>query len=114
MLKCISDRKEDCMGCIIEFFLELIVEGVAYTYGELMLLIVPKGMISKKTESVLRTVICLFSVLLFILIIVGLVLMDMGITPLGNYLAYIPFAIIVVQIICGIIVRNVNKNKDKK
>ena len=102
------------MGCIIEFLLELIVEGVAYTYGELMLLIVPKRMRSKKLKNVLRTVVCLFSVALFLLIIVGLVLTDQGIRPLGDYLTYIPLVIIVIQIISGIIVKISGKSKDWK
>ena len=97
------------MGCLIEIFFEIFIEGIFeivwYCYTKLVQLIVPDKIISARVKKIIGTV---FGAVLVLALIIGLSLWvqeDPFIKNIGIYMTYISFAIIVIQIILGIFVR---------
>ena len=100
------------MGCILEFFFEIVVEGlfelVGYCYLKLMTLIAPNKTFTERTKRVIKAIAITFSVILAITILIGLIMLiqeDPVVRQLGKRLIYIPLIIMAAQIILGIIVR---------
>ena len=99
------------MGCLIELFLEIVVEVlfelIAVSYIKLMQLIVPNKSFAKRNKKIIKnTVTTIFSLLGVVLIIgvVFLVQKDTLFKTIGAYMTYIPLAIITLQILLGILV----------
>ncbi len=81
-----------------------------------MTLIVPDRTITEQTRVKMKKIVKACSAVLLIMMIVGLVLLLSGealIETVGKYMFYIPLAVIVVQIILGIIVKIIFKTKNK-
>jgi len=96
------------MGCIMEFFFELIIEGIMSVYMYLMLLILPEDKQNEKAKKTVRTIATVFSVLLLFCLFIGIVLLfetHGNLNTIGFFLTVIPLVIIVLQIILGIILR---------
>ena len=101
-------QRRTAMGCLLEFFLELIFELVVYCYIKLMQLIVPDKVISEKTTGIIKTTVTAIAALLAIVLIIGAILLiqdDPDIKNVGKYMTYIPLTIIGAQILLGIAVR---------
>lgn len=103
------------MGCLIEFFIEIFVEGVfeliGYCYIKLMQMIVPNKVVSEQTKIIIRNAVTTIAVILGVVLIVGLILFvqdDPYIKLIGKYMTYIPLALMILQVIVGLIVKLVN------
>ncbi|MBQ7330679.1 MAG: hypothetical protein IJW94_02665 [Oscillospiraceae bacterium] len=106
------------MGCLLELFFEIFVEGmfelVGHCYIKLMQLIVPDKTISEKTKKTIKNIATTFAALLAVVLIIGFVLLlqeDPFIENIGKYMTYIPLSIMVLQILLGIIVKIVGHFK---
>ena len=106
------------MGCLLELFFEIFVEGIfeliGYCYIKLMQFIVPDKKVSEKTKKTIRNIATTFAVLLAIVLIIGFILLvqeDLFVKNIGKYMTYIPLSIIVLQILLGIIVKIVDRFK---
>ena len=106
------------MGCLLELFFEIFVEGIfeliGYCYIKLMQLIVPDKKVSEKTKKTIRNIATTFSVLLAVVLIIGFILLvqeDLFVKNIGKYMTYIPLSIMVLQILLGIIVKIVDRFK---
>lgn len=106
------------MGCLLELFFEIFVEGIfeliGYCYIKLMQLIVPDKKVSEKTKKTIRNIATTFAALLAVVLIIGFVLLlqeDPFIENIGKYMTYIPLSIMVLQILLGIIVKIVGHFK---
>lgn len=106
------------MGCLLELFFEIFVEGIfeliGYCYIKLMQLIVPDKKVSEKTKKTIRNIATTFAVLLAVVLIIGFILLvqeDLFITNIGKYMTYIPLSIMALQILLGIIVKMVDHFK---
>lgn len=100
------------MGCIIEFFVELFVEGIfelfGYCYIKLMHLIVPNKTVSKKSKRIMKGIAATFAALLAVALLIGFILFvqdDPSIKTIGRYMTYISLALMVLQIAAGIVVK---------
>ena len=106
------------MGCLLELFFEIFVEGIfeliGYCYIKLMQLIVPDKKVSEKTKKTIRNIATTFAVLLAVVLIIGFILLvqkDLFVKNIGKYMTYIPLSIMVLQILLGIIVKIVDRFK---
>ncbi len=106
------------MGCLLELFFEIFVEGIfeliGYCYIKLMQLIVPDKEVSEKTKKTIRNIATTFAVLLAVVLIIGFILLvqeDLFVKNIGKYMTYIPLSIMVLQILLGIIVKIVDRFK---
>ena len=106
------------MGCLLELFFEIFVEGIfeliGYCYIKLMKLIVPDKKVSEKTKKTIRNIATTFAVLLAVVLIIGFILLvqeDLFVKNIGKYMTYIPLSIMVLQILLGIIVKIVDRFK---
>ena len=102
------------MGCIIEFILELFIEGVIYAYISLMTLIVPEKKLSQKVKKRVRTVVVIISSLLLVSLVLGIVFIIEGLRPLGDWLTFCPLYLIALQVVIGIVFRIVSKHRSRK
>ena len=104
------------MGCLfellvlpIEYLLELIIDG----WFSLMQWIIPEKFINKGVKIVLRVIVWIVSFALLVILIIGLLaalLTEATVFDLWK-LIFIPLAIVLVQIILGIVVRYVINKK---
>ena len=106
------------MGCLLELFFEIFVEGIfeliGYCYIMLMQLIVPDKKVSEKAKKTIRNIATTFAVLLAVVLIIGFILLvqeDLFVKNIGKYMTYIPLSIMVLQILLGIIVKIVDRFK---
>ncbi len=106
------------MGCLLELFFEIFVEGmfelVGHCYIKLMQLIVPDKTNSEKTKKTIKNIATTFAALLAVVLIIGFVLLlqeDPFIENIGKYMTYIPLSIMVLQLLLGIIVKIVGHFK---
>ena len=106
------------MGCLLELFFEIFVEGIfeliGYCYIKLMQFIVPDKKVSEKTKKTIRNIATTFAVLLAVVLIIGFILLvqeDLFVKNIGKYMTYIPLSIMVLQILLGIIVKIVDRFK---
>ena len=106
------------MGCLLELFFEIFVEGIfeltGYCYIKLMQLIVPDKKVSEKTKKTIRNIATTFAVLLAVVLIIGFILLvqeDLFIKNIGKYMTYIPLSTMVLQVLLGIIVKIVDHFK---
>ncbi len=100
------------MGCLLELFLEIFVEGIfeliGYCYIKLMQLIVPDKTVSEKEKKTIKNIATTFAVLLAVVLIIGFVLLaqeDPFIENIGRYMTYVPLAIMALQVLIGIFVK---------
>lgn len=96
------------------FIFELIGDFIIDAWIEVMQWIVPEKSIGKIARIILKTVACIFTLLLFFTLIFGIIaiLSDDAYTHLiGKYMVFIPLCISTVQIILGIIVHVIEKKK---
>ncbi|MBQ9964285.1 MAG: hypothetical protein IJP14_04110 [Clostridia bacterium] len=106
------------MGCLLELFFEIFVEGIfeliGYCYLKLMQLIVPDKVLSEKAKKIAKRAATVIAALLFIILIIGMILYvqeDPAVKTVGNYMTYIPLSLIGLQIVLGIIVRIISHFK---
>ncbi len=98
------------MGCLfdlIELALELAVEAIVDGWFALMQWIIPEKYLGKTTRRVLKIIVSIFSTVLFITFLLGILaaaLTDATVMDLWK-LIFIPLGISLIQIILGIIVR---------
>ncbi len=95
------------MEILLEFFFEIIVEGVGSLWMYLMCLVLPKGL-SKRARAVLRGCVAVLCVVIFLSMLIGVILMcsEGALTQtVGRYLFFIPLAITLLQILLGIVVK---------
>lgn len=114
------------MGCLFELFFEIVLEGIfegsLYGYIKLMSLIVPHYIVSEKAKKRIQISIILYSVILMILIIVGLIMLvqkDLDIKSVGRYFIFIRVILIGIQVVLGIISKvvpaiSLRRKKDKR
>lgn len=105
------------MGCLFELIFEIIFEGMLEGCVALMQWIIPEKTLSKKTYRVLKVLVIIFAAILFMSIFIGIFALisdDPYEIELGKRMVFIPLAIMVVQILIGIIVRKITKNKENK
>ncbi len=88
------------MGCLIEFMLEILLEG----WLELMQWVVPEKVLSKWVRNILKMIIFLLSIAVFVMFFFGVIGWIAG-EQLGKTLVLIAVAISAVQIGLGIILR---------
>lgn len=100
------------MGCLLEMFFEIFVEGIfeliGHCYIKLMQLIVPDKTFSEKTKKTIKNIATAFSALLAVVLIIGFILLvqeDPFINNIGEYLIYIPLAIMALQVLVGVLVK---------
>lgn len=106
------------MGCLLEFLFEITVEGmfelIGYIYIKLMQLIVPHKTVSDETKEYLKKVVTIIAALLAIVLIIGLIFLvqdDVLLKTIGQYMTYIPLAVIVLQVLLGIVVKVIDSGK---
>lgn len=100
------------MGCLIEFIFEVIGEAILEGWMALMQWCVPRKSLSHKVSCVLRTLVKIFSVVLLLCMLAGLIMWvseDRLITQIGKYMLLISLGISAAQIGLGLIVRLVIK-----
>ncbi len=100
------------MGCLLELFFEIFVEGmfelIGHCYIKLMQLIVPDETVSEKTKRTIKNIATTFAALLVVVLIIGFVLLiqeDPFNKNIGKYMTYIPLAIMALQVLVGILVK---------
>lgn len=99
------------MGCVIEFliefFVEVVLEGILYSWFALMQLIVPERYFNNRFERILKIIVGIITALLFIGMIIGVIFMfvdDFGLQDLGFYIFIVSLGVSIAQIAAGIIV----------
>ena len=99
------------MSCLFEIFIEIFIEGilnlVMFIYLKLAHMLVPNKKISKKTETKVRNIITIVSVLLVLSLFIGLTLLlpdDAALNAIGKYMTFIPLSIIGLQVVLSIVV----------
>lgn len=99
------------MGCLFEIFIEIFIEGilnlVMFIYLKLAHMLVPNKKIPKKTETKVRNIITIVSVLLVISLVIGLTFLlqdDAAVNAIGKYMTFIPLSIIGLQVVLSIVV----------
>lgn len=102
------------MGCLFEFFGELILESVAYGYAWLMTLIIPKHKLSKNAFDIIKSIVIVFSIIVLGVAIAGLIMWldnapDSVYSGAGKIMFIICAVLIVAQIILGIVSKIVSK-----
>lgn len=107
------------MGCLIEFILQLFIEGTVglfmSVYLKLSSSLIPNSVQSKKVETKIKntiTTISAFEVLFLFLGILFLLPDDLTFNIIGKFMTFIPLSIITLQLIIGIIF-TILKNKSK-
>lgn len=98
------------MGCLIELFLEIFVEGllewIAQCYLKLVLLILPERRISELTRRIVKTVAVIVMFCLFLVLLIGLSLLvqqDPDIQQIGSNMIRISLFVMAGQILFGIL-----------
>ena len=96
------------MGCLVEFFVEAVFELLGEAYFYIMRQVVPKHTFRPKTEKRLKTFATLFSVVLLLSVLAGLIMISTEegeIVNIGKYVTFISLGLIAIQIILAIAVR---------
>lgn len=100
------------MGCLGEFFFELFAEGlfelISYCYFKLMQMIVPSRTFTEKTTKTMKKIAAVLAAVLLFAVIIGITLLtdtDPQISTVGKYITYISMAVIVAQLILGIVLK---------
>ena len=100
------------MGCLLEFFVEFIleiaVEAIGCAYIKLVTLMLPRHTFSPRFRKRLDNTVKIVFVLLGVVVVVGicfLVQEDHIFHRIGQYMTFIPLALIGVQILAGIIIK---------
>lgn len=106
------------MGCLLELFFEIFVEGIfeliGHFYIKLMQLIVPDKTVSEKVKKTIKNIASTFAALLAVVLIIGFILLiqeDPFINSIGKYMTYIPLTIMALQVFVGILVKIVDHFK---
>lgn len=102
------------MGCLLELIFEVFLEGIIHCYIKLMQLIVPDKILSEKVQKSVKKVVTTIAALLAVALVIGLIFLaqeDTFIKNIGKYTTYISLAIIVLQILLGILVQIISKRK---
>ncbi len=106
------------MGCLLELFFEIFVEGIfeliGHCYIKLMQLIVPDKKVSEKTKKTIKNIVTTFAALLAIVLIIGVVLLvqeDPFIKNIGRHMTYVPLAVMALQVFAGIFVKIISHLK---
>ena len=96
------------MSCLMEFIMELLLEG----FFEIMWALFPKSekKMTKRKEGWIRLFVALYAVALLLCIFIGILLLGEG-SAVGYYLIFIPLGIIVVNIILSIIIKILRHKK---
>lgn len=109
------------MGCLLEFFVELLgelfFELVGHCYIKLMQLIVPQKSISEKTKKVIKNSVSAIAGVLAFVLIIGIILFlqaEPTVKTVGRYMTFIPLSIMALQIILGIVVRIIEHFRKNK
>ena len=109
------------MGCLFEIFIEIFIEGilnlVMFIYLKLAHMLVPNKKISEKTETKVRNIITIVSLLLLVSLSIGLAFLapdDTTVNAIGKYMTFIPLSIIGLQVVLSIIVMIVKLVKHHK
>ena len=103
------------MGCFLEILLwpvEMVLELILGGYLELMQLVVPNKFISKRLWLILKITVLVFSIVIFVIFILGLlaaIFTEATVFELWK-LIFIPLGIIIIQILLGVVVRCITKN----
>ena len=97
------------MGCIIEFFLEFVLEVILEGYLYLMMLIVPEKTTNQKFKKKVRLVAIFSIVLTIVLALAGITIDGAFNNRVGIKLLIAAGIISLVQIVLGIIGRIVTK-----
>jgi protein-S-isoprenylcysteine O-methyltransferase Ste14 len=99
------------MGCLFEIFIEIFIEGilnlVMFIYLKLAYMLVPNKKISEKTETKVRNIITIVSLLLVLSLFIGLTFLlpgDAALNAIGKYMTFIPLSIIGLQVVLSIVV----------
>ena len=99
------------MGCLFEIFIEIFIEGilnlVMFIYLKLSHMLVPNKKISEKTETKVRNIITIVSLLLVLSLFIGLTFLlpgDAALNAIGKYMTFIPLSIIGLQVVLSIVV----------
>lgn len=102
------------MGCLL-FPLELLLEDcILDGWFALMEWIIPERFISRKFRLILKIIVRVFSVVLFLTVVLGVLAVisdDSYETQIGRYMIFIPLGISAFQILVGVIVRLLTKKK---
>lgn len=100
------------MGCLLELFFEIFVEGlfelIGYCYIKLMQLIVPTKAITARTKKIIKNIVTTIAGILALFTVIGVILLiqeDPFIKVIGRYMTYIPLTIISLQIMLGVITK---------
>ncbi len=106
------------MGCLLEFLLEVLVEGllelIGYCYIQLMQLIVPHKSVSEKMQNRIRNIVKIVAAILAIVLIISGIIWLAGdgyVERVGKILTLGMLGIIAAQIILGIVMRIVGHFK---
>ena len=106
------------MGCLLELIFEITVEGllelIGFCYIKLMQLIVPHKTVSEKAKRIIKIIVTTFAALVGVVLIVGLILFvqdDPSLKSIGKYMTYASLAIMVLQVVSGIVVKVVGHFK---
>ena len=98
------------MGCLFEIFIEIFIEGilslVMFIYFKLAYMLVPNKKF-EKTETKVRNIITIVSVLLVLFLFIGLIFLlpdDAAFNAIGKYMTFIPLSIIGLQVVLSIVV----------
>ena len=99
------------MGCLFEMFIEIFIEGilnlVMFIYLKLAHMLVPNKKIPEKTETKVRNIITIVSLLLVLSLFIGLTFLlpgDAALNAIGKYMTFIPLSIIGLQVVLSIVV----------
>ena len=99
------------MGCLFEIFIEIFIEGilnlVMFIYLKLAHMLVANKKNSEKTETKVRNIITIVSVLLVLSLFIGLIFLltdDAAFNAIGKYMTFIPLSIIGLQVVLSIVV----------
>ena len=110
------------MGCLIELFLEIFIEGILSLVMsaclKLVHVFVPSKEITPKMKEKIKNTITTISVLLILILFIGVTFLlppeNTKLHMVGKYMTVIPLLIIGLQIVLGIIVtiiKIVNRHK---
>ncbi len=104
------------MGCLFELILfpfELILDIIFEGYISIMQWIIPERYIKKGFKTVLKVIVWIISIVLLVILIIGLLAaLHPEVTVFDLWkLIFVPLAIILVQIILGVIVRFIVNKK---
>ena len=106
------------MGCLAELFFEIFAEAlfelIGYCYIKLMQLVVPDKTVSEIAKKRIKNTATAIAALLAVVLIIGFILFvqdDPLIKSIGKYMTFISLAIMVLQVLAGIVIKIVTHIK---